>query len=438
MRPRAGDPPRTMAQKIVAGRALSPGVDLFALSGSDQAPIKVKVDQILVAREAADILRRTPAGAHAVAYDGRCVDRGAAVTPVAELLARGLTVARAGAGFPGPVHLERFASPGRLCVTDEPRAAGLGGAGMLTLVLDSSELANALATGTVSFHAPRSVQVSITGRLRPFVCARDVALDLFRRGVGDVVRRVANRHNVPVVLELAGAGARLLSVGDRAVIASIAPMLGASAALFVSDERTEVFLRDQRRSKAHRALSPDAGAPCDDVVSVDLGGVDPLALDETGTVRTVRDVGTRAVSQVILGGDSGTTLRDLFAVAMLLKSKRVPSSVDFLLAVPTRQQLEVLTSSGALADLVATGARLIEPDAGIASATLYPPSGLSVRTADPTGIPGTPPFLVASAETLAYAVATGELGDPRRFKRPVRVTVPRVLPTDDVLIVRKP
>jgi aconitate hydratase len=373
----------------------------------------------------------------AVAYDGRCVDRSAAVTPVAELLARGVTVARAGAGFPGPVHLERFASPARLCVTDEPRAAGLGGAGMLTLVLDSSELASALTGGTVSFRAPRSVQVSITGRLRPFVCARDVALELVRRGVGDVVRRVADRHNVPVVLELAGAGARLLSVGDRAVITSIAPMLGASAAIFVSDERTEVFLRDQRRSKAHRALSPDAGAPCDDVVSVDLAGVDPLALDETGTVRTVRDVGTRAVSQVILGGDSGTTLRDLFAVAMLLKSKRVPSSVDFLLAVPTRQQLEVLTSSGALADLVATGARLIEPDQAIASGTLYPPSGLSVRTADPTGIAGTPPFLVASAETLAYAVATGELGDPRGFKRPVRVTVPRVLPTDDVLIVRK-
>jgi aconitate hydratase len=204
----------------------------------------------------------------------------------------------------------------------------------------------------------------------------------------------------------------------------------------VSDERTEVFLRDQRRSKAHRSLAPDPGAPCDDVVSIDLAGVDPLALDESGAVRTVRDLAGRKVSQVILGGDSGTTLRDLFAVALLLKSKRVPADVDFLLAVPSRQQLEVLTSSGALSDLVATGARLIEPDARVTDATLYPPrrEGVSLRTADPPE--GSTPFVVASAETLAYAVATGEIGDPRGFKRPVRVTIPRALPTDDVLIVR--
>ena len=446
MRPRAGDPPRTMAQKIVAGRAGSPLADLFLLSGPGQAPLTVKVDQILIARHATRILQAADGRATpevAVAYDGRCIEPGAPVTPTAELLARGVVVARAGAGFPGTVHLERFASPGRLCVTDEPRAAGLGGAGMLTFVLETPELGRALATGSVTLRAPRSVQVLLTGRVRPFVSPRDIALELVRRGVGDVVRRVADRHGVPVILELAGAGARLLSVGDRAVICAIGPLLGAAAAVFVSDERTEVFLRDQRRSKAHRALAPDPGAPCDDVVSVDLAGVDPLALDESGTVRTVRDLNGRKVSQVILGGDSGTTLRDLFAVALLLKSKRVPSDLDFLLAVPSRQQLEVLTSSGALSDLVATGARLLEPDARLADGTLYPPprEGVSLRTAEPPGLGSAfwqrAPFVVASAETLAYAVATGEIGDPRGFKRPVRVTVPRVLPTDDVLIVRK-
>jgi aconitate hydratase len=200
-----------------------------------------------------------------------------------------------------------------------------------------------------------------------------------------------------------------------------------------------VFLRDQRRSKAHRALVPDPGAPCEEVVSIDLAAVDPLLMDEMGVVRPVRDLAGKPVSQVVLGGDSGVTLRDMLAAAMLLKSKRVPSRLDLLVAPPSRQVLEVLAQSGALVDLVATGARILEPDRRIIGAEIYPPppGGISMRTADPEPrVKGTPGFVVASAETLAYAVATGVVGDPRSFKRPVRVTVPRALPTDDVLILR--
>ncbi|HLK38106.1 MAG TPA: aconitase family protein, partial [Polyangiaceae bacterium] len=357
----------------------------------------------------------------------------------AEFLARGLLVARAGAGFPAAVHTERFACPARLCVTDEPRLAGVGGIGMLTLVVPPSSLARALSTRRVLVRSPVSVQVILGGRLRPFVCARDVSLELLRRGLGDVVRRIEEERGAPVVLEFTGPSARLLSVGERCVVAALAPQVGAAAALFVSDERTEVFLRDQRRSKAHRVLAPDAGAPCEEVFNVDLGAVDPLASDEQGQVRPVRDLAGRPVTQAILGGDSGASLRDLLAAAALLKSKRVPSRLDFLLATPSRQMLEVLAATGALADLIATGARPIEPDARVVGGGLYGPvrGGLSLRTSDPQPRTGRPSAVVVSAETLAYAVATGEVGDPRAFKRPVRVTVPRMLPTDDVLVARR-
>jgi aconitate hydratase len=162
-------------------------------------------------------------------------------------------------------------------------------------------------------------------------------------------------------------------------------------------------------------------------------------MDETGAVRSVRDLNGKPVSQVLLGGDTGSTLRDLFAAAALLKSKRVPARVEFLLAIPSRQMLEVLAASGALTDLIATGARLIEPDARVMSGELYPPApaGLSARTHDLEPSVTMPKNVaIASAETLAYAVANGEMGDPRSFKRPVRITIPRALPTDDVLVVR--
>lgn len=435
-----------MAQKILAGRCAD-----STLSGD---LVQVKVDQIVLARaplraiaEAREAgLKKTTAEV-AIAYDTHCVSSTAhrarteeMHAATADMLAHGIVLARPGVGFPAPVHLERFASPARLCVTDEPRLAGVGGIGMLTLVVSPGMLAQALAQGSILVRPPRSVQVLLSGRTRPFVCARDVALELIRRGLGEAVGRIEAQHQAPVVIEFAGPSARLLSVSERAVLASLAPQLGAAGALFVSDERTEVFLRDQRRSKAHRALIPDAGAPCDEVLNVDLGAVDPLYMDETGAVRSVRDLAGKPVSQVLLGGDSGVTLRDLFAAAMLLKSKRVPARVEFLVAVPSRQMLEVLASSGELTDLIATGARLIEPDARVMSGELYPPApgGLSARTHDlEPGMASPKSVVVASAETLAHAVAYGEMGDPRSsFKRPVRATIPRALPTDDVLVVR--
>jgi aconitate hydratase len=311
---------------------------------------------------------------------------------------------------------------------------------MLALTASPSQLAEALHTGSIWVRPARSIQILLSGKVRPFVCVRDVALELIRRGLGEIVRRIDGEYQAPVVLEFAGPSARLLSVPDRAVLCGLAPQVGAAAALFISDEKTEVYLRDQRRSKAHRALVPDAGAPCDEVVTVDLGAVDPLIMDEEGAVRPVRELADRPVHQVILGGDSGASLRDLLAAAALLKSKRVPARLDLLVAPPSRQALEVLAHSGALVDLIATGARLIEPDVRVVTGELYPPpqGGTSLRTFDPEPSKGqSRPYLVASAETLAYAVAYGHIGDPRSFKRPVRVTVPRSLPTDDVLIVRK-
>lgn len=447
MRAKAGDPPRTMPQKILAARADDPRLD--------DGIVRVRVDQVVLAREPNESLRdaterglkQTPVET-AVAYDTRCVTSGSAdaladTSPqrVAQhALERGVVIARAGIGFPAAVHLERFAAPARLAITDDPRLSSMGGAGMLTLLGSRSQIAGALRDGTIMIRPPRSIQILLSGKLRPFVCVRDLALELLRRGLHEAVQTIDRKHGAPVVLEFAGPSARLLSVPERALLCSLAPRVGAVAALFVSDEKTEVYLRDQRRSKAHRALVPDAGAPCDDVFPVDLSVIDPLLLDLAGNVRPVRELEGEVVHQAVLGGDTGAPLRDMLAAAALLKSKRVPAELEFLVACASRQVLEVMAQSDALGDLIATGARLIEPDFRVLTAELYPAAkgSLSIRTydADPGQSGGR--FIVASAETLAYSVASGAIGDPRSFKRPVRITVPRLLPTDDVLVVRKP
>ena len=446
MRAKAGDPPRTMPQKILAGRAEDPRLE------AEQ--VRVRVDQVILAREPNDVLSEAIAQGldkasveTAVAYDTRCVTSAnpdelqtrTAQQVASHALGRGLAIARAGMGFPAAVHLERFAAPARLAITDDPRLVSMGGAGMLTLVGSRAQLVGALHDGVVAVRRPRSIQVLLSGKLRPFVCVRDAALELLRRGLGDVIRGIDADHGAPVVIEFAGPSARLLSVPERALLCSLASRLGAMAGLFVSDEKTEVYLRDQRRSKAHRALVPDAGAPCDHVLTLDLSNIDPLLIDPAGDVRPVRELEGEPVHQAVLGGDLGASLRDMLAAASLLKSKRVPPDLDLLVACASRQVLEVLAQSEALADLIATGARLVEPDYRVLSGELYsPPAGSrSLRTFDAD--PGTPGAgaIVASAETLAYSVATGAIGDPRSFKRPVRITVPRLLPTEEVLVVRK-
>lgn len=456
MRAKAGDPPRTMPQKILVGRTEDARLE--------EDIVRVRVDQVILAREPNDILREAAdwgssksAVETAVAYDTRCVtgdcSPGGSGEETAGRAAQrdsrsfiesfvdsGLVIARAGIGFPAAVHLERFAAPARLAITDDPRLVSMGGAGMLTLLGSRSQIAGALRDGTIMVRPPRSVQILLSGKLRPFVCVRDLALELLRRGLRELIEAIDVRHGAPVVLEFAGPSARLISIPDRALLCSLAPRLGAIAGVFVSDERTEVYLRDQRRSKAHRPLVPDAGAPCDEVLTVDLSAIDPLLQDAKGEVRPVRDLDGTPVQQAVLGGDLGAPLRDMLAATALLKSKRVPPELDLLVACASRQVLEVLARAGALVDLIATGARLVEPDFRLLSGQLYPPpkGGLSLRTYDAEPGGAESGFVVASAETLAYAVANGQIGDPRSFKRPVRITVPRELPTEDVLIVRQP
>ncbi len=448
MRARAGDPPRTMPQKVLAGRSSDPNLKADL--------VRVSVDQVILsrapARAVAEALKHGLKRAQpevTIAYDGFAVSDRATVAAAAagapESVSSGfpefgILVGRAGIGFPAPVHMERFAAPARLALTDDPRLAPIGGLGTLVLVASATQLGEAIATGHVWLRPPRSIQIHLAGRLRPFVCARDISLELLRRDLGQLVQTVEARHQAPVVLEFAGQSARLLSVSERAVLCGIAQQVGAAAALFISDDKSEAYLRDQRRSKAHRALMPDPGALCDEVVTLDLAAVDPLIMDEQGVVRSARELTGKPVGQVLLGGDSGATLRDLLAAASLLKSKRIPPRLDLLLSPPSRQVLEVLGQAGALVDLVATGARIIEPDRRIITGELYPPpaGALSMRNLDPEPLTESRRgFLVASPETISYAVAHGQVGDPRSFKRPARVTVPRVMPTEDVLVVRK-
>lgn len=455
MKGRSKDSTRTLATRILAGHRLdAPGASLPG--GSDEsASAKCRVDQLILARAPREALARARAAGIresgvelSIAYAPECISlpgaradgpRADAASPDKDdqrAAPAGMLVAQAGAGYAPLVHLERFAAPGRVAVVDDPRLALLGAVGMLTLLAEGDVLTRALETGTIEVAQPVSVQVALSGRLRPFVNIRDAAFWLSKSGARDVIQEVKSRTGAPVILEFGGPSLKQLSVPDRAALASFAPRLGASGALFPADDKTESFLRDQRRSKAYRSVASE-NAGYEAVLPLDLALIDPLLVDASGEVLPVRLLEGKPIGQVILGGDSGTTLRDLYTVGSLLKGKRPPGSSEFLFVPPSRQALEVLTRDGVLLDLIAMGARIIEPDRRVLTGECYaPPSqDLSLVTFDPTDTPAPSQRMTVSPDTLAFAAAHGQLGDPRGFRRQVRVALPRQLPTEDTLLL---
>jgi len=475
MKGRSKDSTRTLATRILAAHRVEPprkspldgsgaagsgaagsgaaGSGAAGSAGSGEGTAGTfRVDQLVLARAPREALAgaqaagvRESAVEISIAYPPQCISWGGATHPgelepagdgAGRSSPTGFLVAQPGAGYAPHVHLERFAAPGRLAVVDDPRLAVLGAMGMLTLVAQDDSLASVLNSGTIDVAEPVSVLVALTGRLRPFVNVRDAGLWLLKSDARAVIQDVARRTGAPVVLEFGGPSTKQLSVPDRAALASFAPRLGASGVLFPADDKTETFLRDQRRSKAFRSVASES-AGYEAVLTLDLTTVDPLLLDASGEVLPVRLLEGKPVSQVILGGDSGTTLRDLYTVGSLLKGKRPPGNVEFLFAPPSRQALEVLARDGVLLDLIAMGARIVEPDRRVLTGEYYPPMGreLSLVTFDPTDPPTPNQRVTVSAETLAFAIAHGQLGDPRGFRRQVRVALPRQLPTEDALLL---
>lgn len=437
MRARAGDPPRPMTQKILAAHVVA--------GNTPSGEGRVRVDQVVLTsppRIRAIVARlgsRKLAPELSIAYapaqgQGETLD-------VEALVAKGFSVGRPGAGFAAAVHLERFASPARIALTDDPRLASLGAAGMIAIAASDDALVEALVTGTAEMPPLVTLRVEITGRLRPFTSASDTAFELARSAIPEAVT-AARAGASQLVLEMVGPSVRFFSVQERAQLAAMAHRLGALAAIFPADERMVAFLGDERRSKAHRVLADDTAAVHEGNVTFDLGSVEALLGSPSAAPRPIRELGKANVVQVILGGDVGASYRELLTVAALLKSKRVPKTLDFLVAAPSRQALEILSAQGALRDLVACGARIVEPDPKLLTGELYaPPPGcdgtdaISVVSFVESG-QGSPGRFTVGPEALALAVATGHVADPRAWKRPARVTLPRTLPTDDVLLVR--
>jgi aconitate hydratase len=351
----------------------------------------------------------------------------------------GLLYSRPGNGIAHYLHLERFARPGHVLVGADSHTTMAGAVGMLAIGAGATEVAVAMAGRPYWFERPRVVGVALRGRLGPWVQSKDVVLELLRRrGVRGGRGRIFEFH---------GEGVASLTATDRGTICNMIMETGATTGLFPSDEQTRRWLEAQGRGHEFVALSADAGAEYDETEEIDLAALEPLIAQPSspGNVVPVREAAGVPTRQVCVGSSVNSSYEDLAVVAAVLRGRTLPPALDLTVTPGSRQILDMIVRSGVYADLLATGARILEPACGpCIGMGQAPPAGVaSVRTFNRnfpgrSGTDGDLVYLCSPATAAATALA-GAIADPRSLGAPPDLVPPMSDPgADDRQIVRPP
>ncbi len=350
----------------------------------------------------------------------------------------GLYFSRPGNGICHQVHLERFGVPGKTLLGSDSHTPTAGGLGMLGIGAGGLDVAVAMAGAPFYVTMPRVVLVYLEGRLGPWVSAKDVILEL--------LRRLTVKGGVGKVFEYGGPGVETLNVPQRATITNMGAELGATSSIFPSDERTREFLAAQNRAGAWRPLAADPDAEYDEVITIDLSALEPLIAcpHSPDRVVPVREVAGRPLDQVCIGSCTNSSVADLEVVAAILRGKTVHPRVSLTISPGSKQALTMIAQSGALAALVAAGARILEagcgPCIGMGQAPVSGGASLRSFNRNFQGRSGTEDaqLYLASAEVCAASALAGAITDPRDLGAPPQVALPRSFVVDDNMIIPPP
>ena len=347
----------------------------------------------------------------------------------------GIWFSRPGNGICHQVHLERFGKPGKTLIGSDSHTPTGGGIGMLAMGAGGLDVAVAMGGGAYYITMPKMLKVELTGKLRPFVTAKDVSLE--------VLRQLSVKGGVGYIIEWGGEGIQTLTVPERATITNMGTELGATTSIFPSDEVTRAFLKAEGREEDYTPLSSDPDAVYDKVIHIDLSALEPLIAcphspDKVVPVSSLK--GTK-VDQVCIGSCTNSSLLDMLKVAALLKGRTIAPSVSLSISPGSKQVLSMLADCGALTDILASGARVLECACGPCIGMGFSPNsgGVSLRTFNRNfeGRSGTADGQVylVSPETAVAAALTGEITDPQLLGEMPEIRFPESFRIDDSAVL---
>ena len=343
----------------------------------------------------------------------------------------GVRFSRPGNGICHQVHLERFGKPGKTLIGSDSHTPTGGALGMLAMGAGGMDVAVAMAGGAYYINMPRMFKVNLTGKLSPWVSAKDISLE--------ILRILSVRGGRGAIIEWGGEGIQTLSVPERATITNMGTELGATTSIFPADEVTREFLRAQGREEDFTPLASDPDAVYDRVIDIDLTALEPLCAcpHSPDNVKAAHELEDVRVDQVCVGSCTNSSLRDLLRVAAILKGRTVAPTVSLSISPGSRQVLQMLSACGALADILASGARVLECACGPCIGMGFSPNsgGVSVRTFNRNfeGRSGTRDAQVylASPEVAAASAILGHIADPRELGTYPEVQLPERFTIDD-------
>ncbi len=347
----------------------------------------------------------------------------------------GLQFSRPGNGICHQVHLERFGKPGKTLIGSDSHTPTGGGIGMLAMGAGGLDVAVAMGGGAYYITMPKMYKVNLTGKLRDFVTAKDVSLE--------ILRILSVKGGVGAIIEWGGEGVKTLSVPERATITNMGTELGATTSIFPSDEVTKAFLEAEGRGEDYIELSSDADAVYDKIIDIDLSALKPMIAcpHSPDNVVTVESLKGTKVDQVCIGSCTNSSLFDMLKVAALLKGKTIRPEVSLSISPGSKQVLTMLAGCGALSDILASGARVLECACGPCIGMGFSPNsgGVSLRTFNRNfeGRSGTADGQVylVSPETAVAAALTGEITDPVLLGSMPEIKMPEKFKIDDSAVI---
>lgn len=347
----------------------------------------------------------------------------------------GIYFSRPGNGICHQVHLERFGIPGKTLIGSDSHTPTGGGIGMLAFGAGGLDVAVAMGGGAYYITMPKMFKVNLTGKLRPFVTAKDVSLE--------ILRILSVKGGVGAIIEWGGEGIKTLSVPERATITNMGTELGATTSIFPSDEITKSFLAAEGRLADFVPLESDGDAEYDRVIDVDLSALKPMIAcpHSPDNVVTVESLKGTKVNQVCIGSCTNSSLLDMLKVAALLKGKTVKPEVSLSISPGSRQVFSMLADCGALTDIISSGARILECACGPCIGMGFSPNsaGVSLRTFNRNfeGRSGTADAKVylVSPETAVAAALTGEITDPMLLGVMPEIKMPNKFRVDDSAVL---
>lgn len=350
----------------------------------------------------------------------------------------GIYFSKAGNGICHQVHLERFGVPGQTLLGSDSHTPTCGGLGMLGFGAGGLDVAVAMAGGEYYITMPKIVRVELRGKLKKGVSAKDIILE--------VLRRYKVKGGLNKVFEYTGEGVKYLTVPERATITNMGAELGATTSIFPSDEETYKFLKAQGRKEDFVRIEADEDAYYDEEIIIDLDKLEPLVAcpHSPDNVVAVSSLGRIKVNQVAIGSCTNSSYMDLMKVANILDGRTIAEDVSLVISPGSKQVLNMLAANGALAKLIAAGARILESACGPCIGMGQSPNtgGVSLRTFNRNfkGRSGTPSANVylASPEVAAVSALTGYITDPVEYLKDVdiRVEMPDRFLINDNLIIK--